>query len=165
MISGELTKEYIENKFKPLLKIEGLKDLYIKVEFLINLNKFKHFLNDFLFRLCYSRYLFIQGEHHFLDKGVKIWIEVATYHSNLLFNQLSFLRSLDKKMCQFDLKYFEFSTNPLSDEQIVGLTLNHIVQNNSHSFLNYAGYIQKCIKNNTEDEILNTYPTIKQIKK
>ena len=165
LISGELNEAYIENKFKPLLKEKDLKHLYIKVEFLINLNKFKHFLNDFLFRLCYSRYLYIQGEHHFLDPKVKIWFEVATYHSNFLFDQLNFLQCLPDKECEFNLDKFEFSEDCLSDEQIVGLTLLHIVKNKSNLFLDYGGYIKEQISNVDREKWIDNYPTIWQIRK
>lgn len=165
MISGELDVAFIENKFKPLIKEKGIKHLYIKVEFLINLNRFKHFLNDFLFRLCHSRYLFIQGEHHFLDPGVHIWVEVATYHSNMLFDQLSFLRSLEKTECLFDLNHFDFSDDPLSDEQIVGNTLLQIVEKRTGRFLNYGNYIKGRIQQSSAREVHGEFATIGQIEK
>ena len=160
-----MNEEYIENKFKPLLTMKNLKHLYIKVEFLIKLNKFKHFLNDFLFRLCYLRYLYIQGEHHFLDPNVRVWIEVATYHSNFLFEQLSFLHSLDKQECFFDLNEFEFSKDCLSDEQIVGMTLTHIIENKSPLFLDYAEYIKKTFDVLQEKGFTQNYPTIAQVRR
>ena len=165
MISGELDVASIESKFKPLIGRSGIEHLYIKVEFLINLNRFKHFLNDFLFRLCHSRYLHIQGEHHFLDPDVRVWIEVATYHSNLLFDQLSFLRCLEKTQCAFDLEAFEFDSDPLSDEQIVGSTLSRIVRSRSRRFLNYGRYIRGRIEQTSAVDVFERFPTVGQVHK
>ena len=90
---------------------------------------------------------------------------MAADYSNFLFEQLSFLHSLDKQECFFDLNEFEFSKDCLSDEQIVGMTLTHIIENKSPLFLDYAEYIKKTFDVLQEKGFTQNYPTIAQVRR
>ena len=109
---------------------------------MINLETYKDFLDHFLFRLCYKRHLYIQNEHFFLNPEIEILIEMATNKDQFFFENLPFLKNLMGIESYFNLNSFQFSEDILSDEQIVGLTLKHVLTNYSYEFLDYSKYIR-----------------------
>ena len=129
-----------------------------------NLEKNKDYLNDFLFQLCLKKYIYIQGEHHYFNKDIKIVFEISSYHNNFLLNNLPFLKTLKIVECKFDLNKFKFDEKEIfSDEQIVGLGFKHNIMDNSYEILDYAEFITKN-KINVK-ELCNRFHTIYQLKR
>ena len=146
LLSGEISEKFVEKKFKDLMNFEEEKklvSLYIKLDFMTNLETNKDYLNNFLFKLCFKKYICIQGEHHFFDKDLDIVFEIASYPMDFLLNQIPFLKNITRIECKFDLNEFEFSSDVFSDEQIVGRALQHILEDCSPKYLDYAKYINQ----------------------
>lgn len=145
-MSGEISSDYIENKFKKLIqsdqKEDRLEAIFIKIEYMINMEKYQDYFNDFLYKLCYKKYVFIRGEHHYFKNNLVIVFEIASYPNNFLFDYIPFLKHIPKTECKFKINEFEFSPKIYSDEQIVGQSLKHILLDHSRKFLDYAKIVK-----------------------
>ena len=146
LLSGEISKQILERTFRSLLNrtpANPVTDIFIKVEYIINLNSQKDFLNNFLFKLCYMKYICIQGEHYFLEDKVRVHFEIATYHNKFLLKNISFLECLPLEECKFKLAKYEFQKHLLSDEQIVGYSLDHYLLQRKTTFIDYGDLVFK----------------------
>lgn len=164
LLSGEVSEPLIERKFKELMQFDKkrrLKALYVKVEYMTNLEQSRDFLNNFLFKLCLHRYVCVEGEHHFFDEHLHIVFEIASYHMDFLRSQLWFLASIKQVECVFNIERFDFSDQLLSEDQIVGVGLKHILEEHSYHYLDYASSI--CDSADSMEDLCDKFHTIYQL--
>ena len=104
LVSGELTRASIESRLAKLRRPrDELRYLVVKLDYMPSLHAREHILNDVLFYLCYFRCFFVKGEPHFLPDHIQILVEVQTYHSDFLYNSVSFLQNLPATALEFKL--------------------------------------------------------------
>lgn len=165
LLSGEVSEEKIKQKFRFLISssIAEVGALFIKIEYLTNLERNKEFLNSFFFQLCYKGYISIQGEHFFLSNDTLLVFELASYSKNFLLNGLSFFKSLKIVNCEFSFDTFEFSQNVFAEEQIVGFGLKHLLIDSSYEVVDYAKMLRTATKR-TKKQILKIH-TLYQLKR
>ena len=118
ILSDELSISDIEDKFKNLFEMQNLETLVITIKYIQNLPKVKHHLNDIFFRLSYSRYFYIDDQHHYLDLSVKIQFEIDTFQSDSLFNSLNFLSCL--QIQESNTKRISIKTDSLYKRSVLG---------------------------------------------
>ena len=152
----------IESRFKDLLRLRNIEALLIKIDYMTNLSQKKEYFNDFLFQLCFKKYINIQGEHYYLDENILIVFELTSYSNNFLLDSMVFLKMLEKKMCAFDLNEYKFNMDIFSDEQLVGFGFKHFLIDYEHmNIVDYSRVFRQEKRN--IDDLCEKFHTIYQL--